>query len=148
MDYTQNYQLPQWVETDRIMMDDFNDMTQKLDAALHSLAGQLSQRGNCGMEILTYTGTGVFGPDHPSTLTFSAVPAAFFIVGPTSVTFGLGGAATALTYLSGATTSISYTTMDTLWSGTQLTYFDYNEKQQQNVAGQSYWVLALSFTDQ
>ena len=27
MNYTTNYHLPQWVETDRILMDDFNDMT-------------------------------------------------------------------------------------------------------------------------
>ena len=40
MDYTQNYQLPTWVETDRILRTDFNDMTDKLDAALAGLAGR------------------------------------------------------------------------------------------------------------
>ena len=40
MNYTQHYQLPQWVETDRIMMDDFNDMTAKLDSGLAELSEQ------------------------------------------------------------------------------------------------------------
>ena len=34
MDYTANYQLPQWVETDRILRTDFNSMTSAIDAAL------------------------------------------------------------------------------------------------------------------
>ena len=39
MNYTQNYQLPQWVETDRILMDDFNDMNEALDEAIFSRLG-------------------------------------------------------------------------------------------------------------
>ena len=39
MTYTQHYQLPQWVETDRILMEDFNDMTEKIDAAIFSRLG-------------------------------------------------------------------------------------------------------------
>ena len=34
MHYTQHIQLPQWVESDRIMMDDFNDMTAKIDEGI------------------------------------------------------------------------------------------------------------------
>ena len=34
MNYTQNYQLPQWEKTDRIMMDDFNDAMGKVDEGL------------------------------------------------------------------------------------------------------------------
>ena len=34
MEKTTNYQLPKWEKSDFIKMDDFNDMTQKLDAAL------------------------------------------------------------------------------------------------------------------
>mgnify|MGYP006078301679 CR=1 FL=1 len=43
MNYTQHYQLPQWVETDRIMMDNFNDMTAKLDTGLAGLAGSKAE---------------------------------------------------------------------------------------------------------
>ena len=34
MNYTENYQLPQWEENDRILMADFNAMTQKIEAGL------------------------------------------------------------------------------------------------------------------
>ena len=34
MTKTTNYQLPQWEETDRIMMDDFNDAMAAIDAAM------------------------------------------------------------------------------------------------------------------
>ena len=31
MNYTENYHLPQWVETDRVQMEDFNEAMAKLD---------------------------------------------------------------------------------------------------------------------
>lgn len=34
MNYTQNYQLSQWVESDRVLMEDFNRDNAKIDAAL------------------------------------------------------------------------------------------------------------------
>ena len=41
MDYTANYQLPVWAETDRILMDDFNDMTETIDQALAGKVGTM-----------------------------------------------------------------------------------------------------------
>lgn len=38
MNYTENYQLPQWEETDRILRADFNDSNSKIDTALSTLA--------------------------------------------------------------------------------------------------------------
>ena len=38
MEKTTNYQLPKWEKSDFIKMDDFNDMTKKLDAALKANA--------------------------------------------------------------------------------------------------------------
>ena len=38
MNYTTNYHLPQWVETDRIMMGDFNDAMAGIEAGLGSNA--------------------------------------------------------------------------------------------------------------
>ncbi len=38
MNYTENYQLPQWVATDRVLMADFNDLSSKVDQALQGLA--------------------------------------------------------------------------------------------------------------
>ena len=42
MDYTANYQLPQWVDSDRILRTDFNSAYQKLDAALKTNADGLA----------------------------------------------------------------------------------------------------------
>ncbi|MCI8658616.1 MAG: hypothetical protein HFF72_14565 [Oscillospiraceae bacterium] len=34
MNYTENYHLPQWEETDRIMMEDFNQMCADIDSSI------------------------------------------------------------------------------------------------------------------
>ena len=49
MNYTQNYQLPQWEKTDRIMMDDFNNAFGRLETALN---------GKCHLLVGTYQGNG------------------------------------------------------------------------------------------
>lgn len=43
MNYTPNYQLPQWVESDRVLMTDFNDAMGKVDTAI---------KGRWGKELL------------------------------------------------------------------------------------------------
>ena len=68
MNYTANYHLPQWVETDRILRTDFNDAYQKLDAALDGLredvdtndaaqTAALAAKGNCQLYLFSYVGT-------------------------------------------------------------------------------------------
>ena len=90
MNYTQNYQLPQWVETDRILMDDFNDMTSAIDAALKTNADGLAaeeaareaavaSKGNCQLYTASYVGTGATGYETPNTLTFPSQPLVVFI---------------------------------------------------------------------
>ena len=51
MQYTANYQLPMWAQTDRILMEDFNDMTEALESALDG-------KGNCRLFTGSYVGTG------------------------------------------------------------------------------------------
>ena len=63
MNYTQNYQLPQWVETDRILRTDFNDAFDTIETAMSGF-------GNCKIETGSYTGTG----GNSNTLTFSSQP--------------------------------------------------------------------------
>ena len=41
MNYTKNYHLPQWVKEDRIMMNDFNQMCQDMEAGLTKNAQDL-----------------------------------------------------------------------------------------------------------
>ena len=58
--HTTNYQLNQWAKTDRILMEEFNDNWDKIDAAL---AGRLG-----AMETLLdyeYTGDPVWSIDAP-----------------------------------------------------------------------------------
>ena len=62
MEYTSNYQLPTWAKEDRIMMDDFNDMTGKLDTAL-------AKKGNCHIYARVYVGQGDFGASNPCSVT-------------------------------------------------------------------------------
>lgn len=99
---TQNYQLNQWVKSDRVLMSEFNADNAKIDAALASKASasalsslqsvvngkassssvaSLSQtvsqglgQRNCRIVTGTYTGDGTYGPDHPNTLSFQNKP--------------------------------------------------------------------------
>ena len=81
MTYTTNYQLPQWVKSDRIMMDDFNDANSKIDTALksqadalNSLETNMASLGNCQLYYTTYTGTGTYGAKGMNSLTFPSPP--------------------------------------------------------------------------
>ena len=74
MNYTTNYQLPQWVKEDRIMMEDFNDMTAKVDEALGEHEAKLIGVGNCIVKWGNYTGNGAFGSGNPTILSFDNKP--------------------------------------------------------------------------
>ena len=102
---TTNYSLPTWEKSDFIQMSDFNDLTQKLDAALKShdtadetalaavsaeasaraaalavLAKNLGAAGhNCRIAWGSYTGTGQTGSAHPNTLNFDFYPVLVFV---------------------------------------------------------------------
>lgn len=53
MQYTENYHLPQWVKSDRIMMDDFNQMCQDIEAGLTSSAAK-ADAAQAAAEALPY----------------------------------------------------------------------------------------------
>ena len=91
MEKTTNYQLPKWEKNDFIKMDDFNDMTAKLDAALKenadAAAGAASAAvvtaleqdvgaggKNCRIAFGSYTGTGKYGSANPTSLSFDFKP--------------------------------------------------------------------------
>ena len=99
MEYTTNYQLPVWAETDRILRTDFNDACQKLDSALDGLqteveetaagcTAQLAAKGNCQLYLTSYVGTGGYGSGSPNTLTFPAPPHLVLISGGTENSWG------------------------------------------------------------
>ena len=72
---TPNYRLSRWAGTDRILVEEFNDNWDKLDAALKSNADKaaalqtaLAGAGNCSMETQSYTGNGKYGQNNPNTV--------------------------------------------------------------------------------
>ena len=153
MIYTQNYQLPQWVKSDRIMMDDFNDANSKIDAALHGLrtdmdshAETLTEKGNCQIVFGTYTGTGTAGNTGATTLQFSAPPL-FVAVMPANVSgteaqyrlLLIRGAAC------GYTSTASYQcTVSASWSGNSVSWYNYGVPTYQcNMEGTQYCYIAL-----
>ena len=90
---TTNYSLPTWEKSDFIKMDDFNDLTHKLDSALKAESdargeadGTASERitaiaqalgtggQNCRIAYGTYTGSGGYGSGSPNSLTFDFTP--------------------------------------------------------------------------
>ena len=107
MKKTDNYSLPQWEKQDFIKMEDFNDAFGKTDAALKAnadatatgLNAEIAARGeavaalsknlgaaghNCRVKWGTYTGTGVFGADNPTSLHCDFTPVLVIIGSPAS----------------------------------------------------------------
>ena len=62
MEYTSNYHLPQWVETDRIMMGDFNEAMASIEEGMSSNAAATEsaqqEAEEKGFVIGSYTGNG------------------------------------------------------------------------------------------
>ena len=147
MEYTKNYQLPQWVETDRIQMQDFNNMAAKIDSALGKQAKTLLGLGKCRVELLTYTGTGKCGADNPNRLTFSGVPKLLIIIGDRDFAMGVGGAQNGPAVMSSGAyahnTTISYT-----WKGNVVEYYCSVVDGQMNSSGRTYYVVAFYAEDQ
>ena len=95
MKRTTNYALPTWEKSDFIQMSDYNDLTQKTDAALKAnadaaggkadgaatsaalaaLTKNLGTAGhNCRIAFGEYSGTGTTGADNPNALNFDFYP--------------------------------------------------------------------------
>ena len=152
MDYTANYQLPQWVDSDRILRTDFNSAYQKLDAALKTNAdglaaetaartAALSEKGNCQLYTATYTGTGTTGYENPNTLTFPAQP---FVV----LVAAVGSEGSLLLVVRGTTESYADgARLKFTWSGNTLKWYSNvggpQPSQQLNTSGVTYQVVAL-----
>ena len=162
MTYTQNYQLPQWVKSDRILMDDFNDANTKIDAALKShddslasletaLTGGLAAKGNCQIYRTSYTGAGTYGETSPNTLTFPAAPVLVLICGG-EVTMNGGNGKKAALAIRGGNLFVPHISNNinfwpTTWSadGKTMSWYAFNASAegQLNAAGVTYTVVAL-----
>lgn len=87
MKRTTNYALPTWEKSDFIQMSDFNDLTQKTDAALKANADAIGEKAtaaalaalaknlgvvghNARVTWGSYTGTGTYGASNQNSLEF------------------------------------------------------------------------------
>ena len=150
MDYTTNYQLPVWAETDRILMEDFNDLTETLEEALSDLRDDVDANtsglyanttahagfGNCQLYTLSYVGTGV--NSGPRTFTFPHKPCLIVIFDliscetfllPSGAVGGYGSNGNNLGRFS--------------WSGNAMTIFADSDNSHINTQGRTYQIFAL-----
>ena len=62
MNHTQNYHLPQWEKSDRVMMDDFNQMCNRIESGIISAENSAKRAQDTAEQlpyvIGTYTGNG------------------------------------------------------------------------------------------
>ena len=147
MNYTTNYQLPQWVQEDRIMMEDFNDMTAKVDEALGEHETLLSGVGNCKIVAGSYVGTGTYY-DTKNTLTFPGKP--MMVVLFQQIRSGSGN--NRMIMIRGATWSYSYDEYSNsrngvTWGETSVSWSCNSATYQYNEEGQSYCYIALLAAD-
>ena len=155
---TEYYELNQWLATDQVLRTDFNADNAKIDAALNTLAGQVSgkadgeafqalsgtvaehtaaiaQLGNCQIYTASYTGNGSDSRTH----TFPGPPAAIFISGLHYQMFGLRGDNQALANDWGTQHYISAS-----WSGNRLTLSSAGHPDYLgNQSGTTYYVVAF-----
>lgn len=162
MRQTTNYQLPSWDSEDRILRTDFNELTEKTDAALkgnadaisseastrssaiNTLTNALTQKGNCRVQVQTYVGTGKSGSSNKNSVTFEKLPLLFFIAGSDlNMGYCTRGSAKLWTRY-GNTTGYSHGT----WSGTTYSWSESDEHQQMNEAGVTYTVVAFLSCDE
>lgn len=100
MKRTTNYALPTWEKSDFIKMDDFNDLTQKTDAALKANADAIGEKAtaaalaalaknlgvvghNARVTWGSYTGAGATGSDNPNVLNFDFYPVLLVVASAT-----------------------------------------------------------------
>lgn len=79
--HTQNYGLNQWQLSDNVVMADFNADNRKIDAALAA-----TPRVQAG----SYVGTGTFGKDAPTCLTFDFAPKMVYLRESSLLLTGVG----------------------------------------------------------
>ena len=145
---TPNYQLSQWERDDRVLMEDFNADNAKIDTALKaqaatcaSLQTLLNKKGNCSVGTFTYQGTGTYGPDNPTRITFPRMPIAYIIAGY-GIVIGRGGANRAAIIFNG-NVSTNCNAIVLTWSGNTMSFHDNSPNGQMNNSYYEYTVIGL-----
>ena len=145
MNYTTNYQLPQWVKEDRILMEDFNHMAAKVDEALGEHEEKLVGVGNCIVKLGTYTGRDVYGVGNPTTLSFDHKPVLIVIM-PQTISSSAGNRMLLLQGVPGAYSYAEYGNSFCFvsWSGNSVSWYNNsNQDYQYNGRGTYYYAAFL-----
>ena len=153
---TANYQLSQWVKSDRIQMDDFNSDNAKIDTALKALADKdtaieaaLASCGNCKIVYGTYTGNGKYGKDNPNQLTFDGNPLFVIIKGSTGSSPTLGIQAMRGWNTAFANSTNSSAVCHLTWGEHSLSWYNSQSSTDQfNASGSVYPYIALFATQE
>ena len=153
MKRTTNYALPTWEKSDFIQMSDFNDLTQKTDAALKANADAAASKAdgaatsaalaalaknlgvvghNARVTWGSYTGAGTYGASNQNSLEFGFCPGA--------------GLAPTLTAASGGSMGAEYTALRPTWGDSGVSW--YSEKSvacQLNETGITYFYVVIGY---
>ena len=131
-----------WAGTDRILVEEFNDNWDKIDAALQTA---LAAAGNCSVETYTYTGTGTYGANTPTVIAFPKKPAAVLIFGYNFLALLTDKASDIISLSWFANGSdVFFQSLRAAWQGGTLTFYDTdNANDQGNGNGRLYQVIAL-----
>ena len=143
MEYTTNYQLPVWAETDRILRTDFNDLTDKLDGALNDLRKDVTENtdtlagcGNCMVYAVTYTGTSI---NQPVVHSFPGKPVAFAVMELLGGRYALAlRGVTNIPCAPGSSVS-----MEVTWGDNQVSWYEGNAANGYNDARFTYCLVVL-----
>ncbi len=162
MKRTANYALPDWEKSDFIKMDDFNDLTAKLDAALKAEADARAAGDSTASESLTalhqtvtksklcrikygsYVGTGTYGSDQPIYISCDFVPAMLAIVTPDGTT-GVNPPRLAVRNYDKMLPQGSYGVCLITWGDTSLSWYGGSAEAQYNATGFNYHYIVLGF---
>lgn len=168
---TTNYALPTWEKSDFIQMSDFNDLTQKTDAALKANADAIGEKAAAAaLEALaqnlgvhghnarvtwgSYTGAGTYGASNQNSLEFGFCPVLVAITcdelghypaAPSILLRGAGLAPT-LTAASGGSMGAEYTALRPTWGDSGVSW--YSEKSvacQLNESGITYFYVVIGY---
>lgn len=112
---------------------------QARTSAVASLMTELSKRGNCSIELKSYTGDGTFGSGHATAISFSGTPQFVVVVNKSS-----GGLTTLVKGCAqGQVIEDNVRSLSVVWSGNSVFLTAKDMYTQMNEPGKTYLVIGL-----